>query len=391
MGFLRIYLALCVIEAHANEVFPWVMHSGYEAVEIFFMISGFYMALIANRYASALEFYFSRFLRIYIPYWVVLICILIFCTVSGMIIGEWGVLDLYRNYSPDKNGLAGVIITAISNITIFFQDTVMFLTDDGGQKLSFTYDFGSSKHPLWLFLVIPQAWSISVELMFYLILPFLAKLRSSKLMIILIFSLLLRVFVYQHLGLTNDPWNYRLFPLELALFIAGMLSCRFYLAHGSFISAVTDKLVPQKVYGAIFYVIILFILFFVMKNFTLLLISCRIKEIYAVLVSYIVWACLLPFLFAISKSLKWDRVVGELSYPVYLLHVFVISVVGVLLKTFTVPDVWLGKVSAIFSLFAAWLIFAIVIKPLDKHRHVMAKNMAAACYTGLRGKRAASE
>lgn len=376
MGFLRIYLALCVVEAHANEVFPWVMHSGHEAVEIFFMISGFYMALIADRYASALEFYCSRFLRIFIPYWVVLISIILFCIISGVVIGEWGVLDLYRNYSPEKNGLAGVIIAGISNVTIFFQDTVMFLSHDGGQSLTFTRDFGCSKHPLWLFLVIPQAWSISVELMFYLILPFLAKLRTSRLAILLICSLLLRAFVYQYLGLTNDPWSYRLFPLELALFIAGMIACRFYRTHSDFISNITNKLIPQSVFGGMVYISTLFFLFFVMKKFAILLAEWM-PEVYGVLISYMVWAMLMPFIFSISKSLKWDRVVGELSYPVYLVHVFVISVVGVLIKTFGIPENMLGRISALFSLFAAWIIFVIVIRPLDKHRHILAKNMAA--------------
>ncbi len=376
MGFLRIYLALCVVAAHANAFVPWAMHGGREAVQIFFMISGFYMALIADKYPSKLEFYCSRFLRIFIPYWFVAVGVVLACIVSGIAIDEWGVLGLYRNYSPDNNGLAGVVITAISNVTILLQDAVMFLTNDGGEKLSFTRDFGFSKHPLWLFLVIPQAWSVAVELMFYITVPFIAKLRIRSLVVILLVSVGVRLLAYMGLGLDNDPWTYRFFPFELALFVAGMLGCRFYRAKYAYLKKVVSKIDLQRWWSKSIYVIVLFLLFFMMKWLELLL-GKFINENYAVLVIYLLWACLLPFLFAISKSLSWDRFVGELSYPVYLVHVFVISVVGILLKALGWSDFWWGGVSALLSLFAAWLVFAIVISPLDKHRHELAKSMAA--------------
>ncbi len=375
MGFLRIYLALCVVAAHSNGLVPWALHSGREAVQIFFMISGFYMALIADKYSSKLEFYCSRFLRIFIPYWAVAIGVVVFCVISGLVIGEWGVLDLYRGFSTDKNGIAGVLLAGISNVTIFFQDTVMFLTDDGGQSLSFTRDFGASKHPLWLFLVIPQAWSVAVELMFYMVVPFISQYRNRYLFILLMLSLGVRVFSYEALGLTNDPWVYRFFPFEMALFVAGMLSCRFYKTKGEFMQRVIARIVPKGLVGSTIYIAALFCLFFVLKKMTLLF-GNSIGENYAVLVSYILWAVLIPFLFVISKSLRWDRVVGELSYPVYLLHVFVISVVGVLLGMLRMSDIWIGKVSALLSVFVASILFVAIIMPLDRRRHVLAKEIA---------------
>lgn len=376
MGFLRIYLALCVVVAHANPFVPWLMHSGIEAVQIFFMISGFYMALIADKYPSRLEFYCSRFLRIFIPYWFIAIGIFIACIASGMVMDEWGVLDLYKNYSADKNGLAGVIVVAISNITIFFQDTVMFLTHDGGESLSFTRSFGASKHPLWLFLIIPQAWSIAVEVMFYIMVPFIAKWRTRNLIIILLISLGFRIFAYTGLGLTNDPWTYRFFPFELLLFVSGMLACRVYRARIVFFQSITDRMSPHGFFGGIVYAVALSLLFFFMKYFALLLSKC-VDENYAVLFLYVIWACLLPFLFSLSKSLHWDRFIGELSYPVYLVHVFVISVVGIIIDKIGLSDIWWGKFSAILSIFIAWIVYISVIKPLDKRRHVLAKRMAS--------------
>ena len=65
MGILRIYLALCVVAEHSTSIFPWQNHRGKEAVQIFYLISGFYMAHIAGKYKSVIEFYLSRFFRIF--------------------------------------------------------------------------------------------------------------------------------------------------------------------------------------------------------------------------------------------------------------------------------------------------------------------------------------
>jgi peptidoglycan/LPS O-acetylase OafA/YrhL len=58
MGILRVYLALCVIAAHSHRVLPWRMHDGRQAVQIFYIISGFYMAMVlSTRYSSARDLY----------------------------------------------------------------------------------------------------------------------------------------------------------------------------------------------------------------------------------------------------------------------------------------------------------------------------------------------
>src|ERR1700690_151384 len=123
MGLLRIYLALCVVAAHSGvNLLPWPMLSSVEAVQIFFLISGFYMSLISTKYKSAFEFYTSRFLRIFFPYYVILVFALLVMTITGYISGNWLNLTPYLTYSPLKNGLVGVAVTALTNLTVFFQD-----------------------------------------------------------------------------------------------------------------------------------------------------------------------------------------------------------------------------------------------------------------------------
>ena len=77
------------------------------------------------------------------------------------------------------------------------------------------------------FFFVPQAWSLSVEIAFYIIAPFLV-LRSWWLLgLLLLASFGLRVVLY-HRGYDFDPWSYRFFPNELAIFLLGGFSYSLY-------------------------------------------------------------------------------------------------------------------------------------------------------------------
>ena len=71
MGVLRCLLALSVLLVH--DVDGWFkLIDGAAAVQCFFLISGFYMALVLNeRYADLGSFYFNRALRLLPTYWAV--------------------------------------------------------------------------------------------------------------------------------------------------------------------------------------------------------------------------------------------------------------------------------------------------------------------------------
>ena len=71
MGLLRICLALAVVSTHTHQrLFPFDMITAYFAVKTFFVISGFYMALILNeKYLTKANSYklfiTNRILRLY--------------------------------------------------------------------------------------------------------------------------------------------------------------------------------------------------------------------------------------------------------------------------------------------------------------------------------------
>src|SRR5271163_1338531 len=69
MGLIRILLASAVVMGHAGSrgFLP-----PYYAVQGFFLISGFYMALIHEKYAGIpLVFYLNRYSRLAVSYWIV--------------------------------------------------------------------------------------------------------------------------------------------------------------------------------------------------------------------------------------------------------------------------------------------------------------------------------
>src|SRR5262245_33449300 len=77
MGLLRVMLALSVLLAHVGGIGGYAITGGPLAVQAFFVISGFYMALVLNERYDRPElnrtFYVNRALRIYSLYAVFLL------------------------------------------------------------------------------------------------------------------------------------------------------------------------------------------------------------------------------------------------------------------------------------------------------------------------------
>lgn len=354
MGILRLYLALCVVAAHSNSVFPWEQHDGTQAVQIFYIISGFYMELISSKYKSKLEFYASRFLRIFIPYWIILAIVLIVSSSSGFLFDKWLMLDPYFANPLEKNSLWEVVLVAATNITLFFQDWVVtFMLD---------------QHE---FRVIPQAWTIGIELTFYLLVPLLHKLNNRYLIGVCLISISARILSYQFLDLQHSPWDHRFFPFELSLFILGMLGCRMR----SLLPERIIKFNPKRSTGYIFSSFILLTLFFISLKGTNALITL-IGYHYATLISYVAWACLIPVFFQVFSKSRQDRIIGELSYPVYLVHVLVIRLVWPIFTRLKISEAPLGEISAIITVFVTVLLYRYVFSPIESRRYAAAARIS---------------
>jgi peptidoglycan/LPS O-acetylase OafA/YrhL len=314
MGSLRTLLAISVVFAH---VYGSMFVGGRLAVQIFYVISGFLISFVITEtktYSSVKDFYENRLLRLFPIYWVVAIFTLIYIAIQYFLIGQSSPLvDVYSDID-----WYGRIALTLSNIFLFGQDWIMFTGVHNG-RYQFFSDFSQSDIMVWEGLIVPQAWTLGVELTFYLVAPFLLPNRKA-IWIALAFSLIIRAFLLvQGIGL-KDPWVYRFFPAELSLFLLGALSHQIwmpYLREKGFLKSWLATIATS--------LIILYISIFPIMPF-------RALNNLILIGSVIV---LLPLLFEFQKINRWDRKIGDLSYSVYISHWFVKLIVLQLLLHFT--------------------------------------------------------
>ncbi len=353
MGIIRILLALSVVIAHTGQLFGFEIVGSQLAVQSFYIISGFYMTLILNekyigRNGTYKLFITNRFLRLYPIYWVVLL-LTIGTSIGAYFLSSGKTMAILQPYSTylKSMDIGTLFCLIISNLIIFFQDVVMFLgLDVITGKLFFTSNFSQTTPRLHSFLVIPQAWTIGIELMFYLIAPFIVRRKKRFIFLLIFISLFLRFVIYQN-GLNHDPWTHRFFPTELFFFLLGTMSYHIYKK--------IENLTIKSIYSVIIYVaILLFTLFYSWIEF---------EFSYYLFVT--VFFLGLPFIFELSKKWKIDRYIGELSYPIYISHILVLMVVE---YSKIVNKEYVGLVTIILTLFFSILLNELIAKKVELFR-----------------------
>lgn len=100
-----------------------------------------------------------------------------------------------------KYPIQAQLLLIASNAALFFQDWMLFL-GIGANQIRFTPTFSTHELPLYLGLIVPQAWTLGVEISFYLIAPFLL-VRRNALLAFLILSIGVRIVLYI-IGLGRD-------------------------------------------------------------------------------------------------------------------------------------------------------------------------------------------
>jgi len=85
---------------------------------------------------------------------------------------------------------------------------------------------------------------------------------------------------------------------------------------------------------------------------------------------YIVFFLFLPLLFEQTKNNKVDRYIGELSYPVYIVHIFVIIFVSKVSN-----ETYLSLLTIIISILFAIILNKFVQKKIEKIRISNIKGM----------------
>lgn len=347
MGFLRVFLAVAVVAGHSGPLFGIPLVSGRTAVQCFFVISGFYMAMVLERkYLKLPEkvwstFMQSRLARLFPVYLLTVALTLALLLLGGNVfVGD----DPQRLPQFFELPLTTWLPLAVSNLTIVTQDWALFAGVDPAGHLFYTPDFRAVDVPAYKYFLIPQAWTVGLELVFYAIAPLIARLGNRTLLALLAASAGLRIGL-GIAGMSADPWSYRFFPFELSLFIAGMLAYRYrHLLLGRL-----PRLAPLALVSA---------------GLLLLPLGRAVPPAYAVALFLfpLVFALFVPAIFESTKKSPLDRWVGELSYPVYLVHILVIS-------AFASVGIHLGGPAAVLASLAAGAAVVILVdRPLEAAR-----------------------
>ncbi len=355
MGTLRLLFALSVIAAHTGGIGGFTLVGGKIAVQSFFIFSGFYIALILDKKyigknKSFILFFTNRILRIFPSYWVVLLLSIIIQALFFSA-GKNSTATYYLNYHVFQNPLLFLYLT-FSQLFILGTDAVMFLGIHIPQgSLYFTKDYLHTSPLLYNFLFIPQAWTLSIELVFYAIAPFLIKKKTGILILIALLSIALRGWIYSK-GLHQEPWTNRFLPTELVFFIVGIFSYRCL----PFI----EKLKSKKYFLLSFYILLV--------AYTILYPLLKIKQLWFDPSQFLYFALLfisIPFIFSLTRKNKFDRLLGTLSYPVYISHILVF---GIIVYSPFNSSKLSGIMTAIGSIIFSYVLISALEKPIDRFR-----------------------
>jgi len=305
MGSIRLFLAFAVLMSHAGvcdiEVIP-----GHVAVQTFFIISGFYMALILSqkyKECSALVFYSNRLLRLFPTYLVMLLV-----SIVALFVFDMGLFtNAYRVEKAFTQSPFMAVLYSWTNVAIVGQE-ILFLLGINADNLSFYWDpNGTASLKGYYFILIPQAWSLSMELYFYLLAPLILRLRIRWVFLLFTLSLCLRLLIIVSKGPEYDLFLRRCFPAELCLFLLGSLSY--------FVFTIIRGYKNKYQLGLISWATVLAVLVFYNE----------INEKFSLALLAFTAFLTMPFIFNITKDSRFDRFLGNISYPAYIVHFLIVA------------------------------------------------------------------
>lgn len=280
MGIYRFLLAITVALSHVDVRFLGGHNPGVVAVISFFLISGFVMTGLVRSYYPEYRkvpmFYLDRLARILPQY-------LLFFVLTA---AAYFLFDISSPYLSTVSwaGMAANLLVIPLNFFMYSQTIA-----------------GCA--------FIPQAWSLGLELTFYLLFPVI--LISGRRNVWLVLSLLMWFFAAFGV-VDSDVWGYRLLPGTLFIFLIG--SCIF------------DNQKPSFRHPAVI--------------MSVLMVCCTLPLLYGldkmalpynfeVITGLLLGAAVLFFLSGCERN-KWDDWLGNLSYGVFLCHFLVIWVIDLL-------------------------------------------------------------
>ena len=309
MGTIRFLLAFSVVFAHMN-LHSQFFNNGSDAVQLFFIISGFYMFMVLKEKYVKLDrsyWYFisNRFLRLYPIYFLILIMTIIYAFYSSKYSP-----NLPNKFAPyvafwDQLDFKYIFLLGLSNLSLIGQELLVFFNYGTGPEINQLIFRPEGKNILTQFLFVTQAWSLGMEFWFYLLAPFLFKTRTKSLIIITSVIIISKILF---LNYYSDFYNfkYRILLFEFALFLMGGISYN-----------IRFRITSAQIKKVIFIAVLLLVF-----NLNFLTAFLALKWL-----TYLLFTLSIPTIFSFTKYNTFDKLLGELSYPIYISHALIISIV----------------------------------------------------------------
>lgn len=324
-GTYRYILALLVVSTHLMPTIgaSWNFLGAY-AVFSFYMLSGFLMTLVMNKtygtdWPGIKSFLLNRCLRIYPAYLFGLLLALTFALIF-----------------PESSKSLSAAITIPTDIVNWFKNVSLLGLD-------------MSARPR----LIPQAWSLYIEVVFYLMIALL-PLRN-RMAAYAWFVCSLGVTVYMFISGTDWMTRYTTLPAASLPFSAGAL-----LFH-----------IKDKIFRVRPGIIVLLLIVNAAVSF-LLGLGTGIGFYLHMVLSFFLIAALLR----IQRANKYDSILGDLSYPIFLIH----FQGAVFLKALTGMEFGIGLFicSLPFIHILAYMLYALVDIRVNLVRNVIRARIAEA-------------
>lgn len=352
MGVLRILLALSVVASHGSAILGSTLYPGGVAVQIFFMISGFYMTLVlGERYGlgarGLMLFYSNRALRLYPAFLAVTLAWWAQFFLTWWVLGHVPGNAWVEAYETMSWNLKLPVIA--SNWLLLGTDILsncFYYPAEGAQFLLPSYPPTDTERGMaWMhsYRTLGAAWSIGTEIWFYLLVPFLVRFRWFWLGGLFCLSLACRLWIEHSLG--RDPYFF--FPAQLLFFIAGIWACQIYRHWKLDVAGASYKVWSRAL---------------LVLNWVMICLYPWYGEYLPRGILYLFVALSLPLMFAGSKDNWRDRFIGDLSYPLYLLHA---PLQDILMHHLGVKN---GAVIALICICCAVVIFLFVERPFERLR-----------------------
>jgi peptidoglycan/LPS O-acetylase OafA/YrhL len=299
MGYCRFLLAISVLLVHLKAPVILSGFGGANSVELFYFISGFLMAsILTKRYRTKRDFYINRILRIFPMYWIVLLLTFLFINLSS---NKGFFLTQSDTVSLD---LVEIIILCFMNVFILGSDILVFLNIDSLGNLDFV-GLKNSQVVGTEYLLVSPIWSVSLELLFYLLAPLVMKF-SNRVLAFVTLSLLFIRFISYFSGIDDDPWTYRFFPFELPIFLLGVLIFRFS-------SSLENSFRENNLIKFIKHPLFITVTFFAFGVYRSLVSWPRPLELLILLL-------IISVILIYSNNATWSNLIGRFSYPIYIVH-----------------------------------------------------------------------